>query len=141
MKLFFKILIPIVFVLSACSPQHRLQHLLSSHPELKAPETILIHDTVIIPETKYDTAVSLVKLRDTLFLNKKNFSVQLLTRHDTLFVQGKCKADTIIKIFRVPVEKIRLVKPDRTTAFLGKLPWIVVGLIVIVAALFYFFRR
>jgi hypothetical protein len=141
MKPQYIILFFILLFLASCSPQHRLQHLLTSHPELKVPDTLLVKDTIIIPGTSIDTSVNLVTLKDTVVISKDNLVLQLKTKHDTLFIQGKCKADTVIKTIHVPAEKIRVIKPDRTTAFISKIPWIVIGLITIIAALIFFFRK
>lgn len=141
MKARYKILFLICLILCACSPQHRLQHLLESHPELKAPDTLLVKDTVILPGTSIDTSMSILNLRDTVVISKDNLVLQLKTKHDTLFIQGKCKADTVIKTLNIPVEKIRVIKSDKTASFIAKIPWIVIGLMTIVAALIFFFRK
>ena len=141
MKTILKIILPLFIILSACSPQKRLQHLLVTHPELKNPDTLLIRDTLIQPGCSIDTVVTTKDLRDTVILTKDNLLIRLQTRHDTLVVQGECKADTIVKTLKIPVEKIREIKPDKTASFIAKIPWIVIGLITITAALIYFFRK
>ena len=141
MSTIYKILLFIMLLLSSCSPQQRLQHLLASHPELKASDTLLVKDTLIVPGTSIDTSVNLLNLRDTVVITKDKLVIQLEKKHDTLFIQGKCKADTIIKTLHIATEKIRVIKPDRVSAFIAKIPWIVIGLITIVAALIFFFRK
>ena len=130
-----------MLLISSCSPQRRLQHLLASHPELKDPDTLVIRDTVIEPGTSIDTSISMLNLSDTIVISKDKLIIQLEKKHDTLFIQGKCKADTIIKTLHIATEKIQVIKPDRAAALIAKIPWIVIGLITIVAALIFFFRK
>ena len=127
--------------LTSCSPQRRLQNLLTSHPELKVTDTLLVNDTIIIPGTSIDTSVSLMNLKDTVVISKDNLVIQLQTKRDTLFIQGKCKADTIIKTLNIPVEKIHVIKPDNKASLIAKIPWSVIGLVTIAAALIFFFRK
>jgi len=127
--------------LTSCSPQRRLQNLLTSHPELKAPDTLLVKDTIIVPGTSIDTSMSMLSLNDTVVIRKDNLVIQLQTRHDTLIIHGECKSDTVIKTLNIPVEKIRVIKPDNAASLIAKIPWIVIGLITIVAALIFFFRK
>lgn len=70
MKRFLIIFITfIISLLVACSPQKRLNRIVSNHPELAASSktvTVTIHDTIYIPAVQ-DT----VHIHDTLYLKTK----------------------------------------------------------------------
>ena len=78
-------------------------------------------------------------IRDTVIIEKDRLQIKLSRIHDTLFLTGKCKGDTVYIIRKIPVEKIKIVKPDYLDNFISKLPWIVIGFICMVL-LFVFIR-
>ena len=129
----------LILLLSSCSPQYRLNRLLALHPELKIPDTLFIRDSVIVPQVQVDTILDFKTIRDTVVIQKDRLQIKLSKIHDTLFLTGKCKGDTVYITRKIPVEKIRIVKPDYLDNFISKLPWIVIGLICLVL-LFVFFR-
>jgi len=126
----------------SCTPQRRLEKLLERHPELTTRDTIHVSDTLITPGVTADTSLLLAHLPDTVFIQKDRLRMELVRLHDTLLVSGSCLPDTIIRRLEIPVEKIKLVKPDKTAMLIGKLPWIMAGLIAVTLALTLFiFRR
>ena len=129
----------LILLLSSCSPQYRLNRLIALHPELKTPDTLFIKDSVIIPQIQVDTMLDLKTIRDTIIIQKDRLQIKLSRIHDTLFLSGKCKGDTIYITRRIPVEKIKIVKPDYLDNFISRLPWIVIGLICLIL-LFVFIR-
>ncbi len=129
----------LLLLLASCSPQHRLNRLLALHPELKTPDTLFIKDSVIIPQIQVDTILDFKTIRDTVIIQKDRFQVKLSRIHDTLFLTGKCKGDTVYINRKIPVEKIKIVKPDHFDNFISKLPWIVIGLICLI--LFFVFIK
>jgi hypothetical protein len=129
----------LILLLSSCSPQYRLNRLLARHPELKIPDTLFIRDSVIVPQVQADTMFDLKTIRDTVIIQKDRLQVKLSRIHDTLFLTGKCKGDTVYINRKIPVEKIKIVKPDKLDNFISKLPWIVIGLICLI--LFFLFIR
>jgi len=66
-KLFLLLILASV---TSCSPSARLNRLISHHPELKILDTIVINDTIPIPQLEVDTIVNLNSLHDTLVLQK-----------------------------------------------------------------------
>jgi len=48
--------------------------------------------------------------------------MEIKVKHDTIHLNGKCKADTIYRIRSVPFERIKLVKPDRADAIIEHTP-------------------
>ena len=129
----------LILLLSSCSPQYRLNRLLALHPELKIPDTLFIRDSVIVPQVQVDTILDFKTIRDTVVIQKDRLQIKLSKIHDTLFLTGKCKGDTVYITRKIPVEKIRIVKPDYLNNFISKLPWIVIGLICLI--LFFVFIK
>ncbi|MEI6174933.1 MAG: hypothetical protein WCR01_14375 [Bacteroidota bacterium] len=120
-----------LILITACSPQARLTRLLARHPELTLSDTLTIRDTIIVMPIEADTVISLAELRDTVYLRNEQLEIALQSTANTLFVKGKCKADTVYRTHRITVERIKVIKPDRLDAFIAKIPWLVVGLIVV----------
>jgi hypothetical protein len=118
-------------LLSACSPQRRLERLLERHPELRVQDTLKICDTLRIPGDSADTVLPLGRMRDTIYLEKGRLQILLRKVHDTLVVRGKCKPDTVIIRRQIPVEKIRIVKSSAAFELVRKIPWIVTGFMVV----------
>ena len=130
----YSLLIIIVLILlatsfTACSPQRRLQRLVVHHPELRMADTLLVTDTVFTAAITVDTAIPLTRLTDTVVIARDKLEIKLVKIRDTIHVTGTCKADTIVREVRVPVEKIKLVKAGE--GWLGKVPWIILGVVFI----------
>jgi len=63
-------------------------------------DTVFVRDTVIVPEVHTDTIVSLG--HDTVYINKDRIQIKLVRLPgDSIFVDGKCKQDTMF--IEVPV--------------------------------------
>lgn len=122
-------ILALILLTTSCSPTHRLNRLLALHPELKIPDTILIKDTLTTPQYQTDTVIHIDSIHDTVIVQKDRLEIKLNRIHDTLYIQGKCKADTVIVQHTVPVEKIKVVKADKLDNLIQKIPWIVAGLI------------
>ena len=128
--------VPFVFLVflaigQGCSPQRRLSRLLEHHPELTVTDTVVFRDTVVFPAVQYDTLLLLSRMTDTVVVEKEQLRVKLFRQYDTLYVEGECEPDTIFRENLVPVEKIKVVQPGITDRLMGKLPWLVIGLIVL----------
>ena len=142
MKTIFKItLLLVLSIQTGCSPSARLNRLLTRHPELKIPDTIVINDTMTIPQVEADTIIYIDSIRDTVILQKDRLEITLNRIHDTLYIRGKCKADTVIMNRTIPVEKIKIVKPDKLDNLIAAIPWLISGLITIVVFGFFFLRN
>jgi hypothetical protein len=115
--------------LSGCSPQRRLERLVARHPELRVADTLLIRDTIKLAPVAVDTALPLINLTDTVVIARDRLEIKLFRVHDTIHVLGKCKADTIVRELRIPMERIKLVKADG--GVLSKLVWVLVAVGVI----------
>ncbi|MFH1081437.1 MAG: hypothetical protein V1766_14475 [Pseudomonadota bacterium] len=100
------------------------------------PDTLVIRDTIPIPQVQADTALHIDSLGEPVVMEKERLEVTIVRQRDTLFIRGKCKADTIILERKIPVEKIKLVKSDYTEKLLKNLPWLIIILISIILILF-----
>ena len=76
---------------------------------------------------------------DTVIIQKDRLQIKLSKIHDTLFLTGKCKGDTVYITRKISVEKIKIVKADKVDNLISKLPWLVIGFICLVL-LFVFIR-
>ena len=144
MKRIYKIAFLIILcgiLLVACSPSQRLARLLEHHPELKIPDTLFIKDTVPLPFIQADTSWHIDNLRDTAFLTKDRLEVSLQRLLDTIYLKGKCNADTIYLEHQIPVEKIKLVKKDKIDQLIDQIPWIVSGIIAVALLIIVLFIR
>ncbi len=139
MKPTFSLLL--ILLLSSCSPQYRLNRLIALHPELKTPDTIFIRDSLIVPQVQVDTMFDFKTIRDTVIIQKDRLQIKLSKIHDTLFLTGKCKGDTVYINRKIPVEKIKIVKPDYLDNFISKLPWIVIGLTILILLFIWILKR
>ena len=130
-KMIFLVILCVI-VFASCSPSTRLASLLEHHPELMIPDTLFIQDTIPLPFIQADTSWHIDNLNDTAFLTKDRLEVSLQRLLDTIYLQGKCKADTIYIEYRVPIEKIKLVKQDKLDQLISQIPWIAVGVIAVI---------
>jgi len=131
----------LILILASCSPQRRLSRLLALHPELKTPDTLVLRDTIPIPQIQTDTILRLSTLHDTVTLHKDHLQVKIHRLHDTIYIQSKTLPDTIIKTHRIPIQVIRYVQPDKVDNFISKIPWLVVGIGILVGLVVYLFSR
>jgi hypothetical protein len=118
-----------------CSPSRRLKRLVAHHPELLRADTITFRDTVAVPGVVADTAVLLHVergswdvardtchvVRETVRLERGRLEVLVRRVHDTLFIRGKCKADTVVIRRKIPVTRIVVAEPRK--------PWVLWGVI------------
>ena len=133
MKDFVKLMLLLILCLiTGCSPTYRLNRLLALHPELKVPDTLFIRDSLILPQVQVDTMFDFKTIRDTVVIEKDRLQIKLSRIHDTLFLTGQCKGDTVYITRKIPVEKIKIVKADKIDNLISKLPWIVIGFICLI---------
>ena len=112
-KSIIKSFIEIVFLclllclLFSCTPQRRLNRLLTNHPELLEKDTIVVRDTVVVENYNYDTT-TIIKLHDTTTVIN-NERVILKYYYDTLreviHHDVECLGDTVYIETLVPIEK------------------------------------
>jgi len=121
----------LIFLIAAtgCSPTQRLNRPLALHPELKVSDTIIINEILVTPQVEADTIIHLDSIRDTVVLQKDRMEITLKRIHDTLYIRGKCKSDTVIVHRAIPVEKIKIVRQDKWDNLISRLPWIIGGVV------------
>lgn len=95
-------------VLIGCSPERRLQRLVKRYPHLLAKDTITIRDTFITKEVSKDTVFNLSNSRDTVVIKQDKLTIKYFynRQKDSVYLQGKCDADTVVKVIKVPYDKI-----------------------------------
>ena len=134
-------LILLILLVASCSPQRRLSRLLALHPELKTPDTLVLRDTIPIPQIQTDTILRLSTLHDTVTIHKDHLQVKIHRLRDTIYIQSKTLPDTIFITRRIPVQLIRYVQPDILVNFIGKIPWLIIGLGILVILVIYIIAR
>ena len=99
------ILISLLFI--CCSPQERLNRLITKHPQLLERDTIIVRDTIVEENYNYDTT-TIIRLHDTTTVIN-NERVILKYYYDTLreiiHHEVECLGDTVYIETLVPIEK------------------------------------
>jgi len=126
----------IILLLSSCSPQKRLNRLVKKHPELIKVDTLSVHDTIHTETIKADTVFKdttfLRLLRDTITVVNDRLRINTYHYRDSIFIEGECIGDTIIREIRVPYKYIQPVTKVKTPAYMVI---VLVGLIIILILL------
>ena len=96
-------------------------------------DTISVHDTIIIPTVRKDTIFKF-NVRDTVIVHQKNMTYKYFYRQkdSTVYLDGKCLGDTIIKVIKVPYEKT-IVKVEWLPDWLKWVGGILAVLIIVLA--------
>ena len=101
------ILFLLLYFLFSCTPQRRLNRLLTNHPELLEKDTIIVRDTVVVENYNYDTT-TIIRTHDTTTVIN-NERVVLKYYYDTLreiiHHDVECLGDTVYIETLVPIEK------------------------------------
>ena len=101
------ILFLLLYFLFSCTPQRRLNRLLTNHPELLEKDTIVVRDTVVVQNYNYDTT-TIIRTHDTTTVIN-NERVVLKYYYDTLreiiHHDVECLGDTVYIETLVPIEK------------------------------------
>ena len=101
-------ILSIVFIVS-CSPERKLARLLKKHPELIKSDTIYRLDTVVSSSVTHDTTLSIHKIlssRDTIIFHKDRLTQKIFYHNDSIYIQGECAADTIIREIPIYIDKV-----------------------------------
>ena len=97
----------LLWLLVTCTPQRRLNRLLTNHPELLEKDTIIVKDTVVVENYNYDTT-TIIRTHDTTTVIN-NERVVLKYYYDTLreiiHHDVECLGDTVYIETLVPIEK------------------------------------
>lgn len=137
MRYIILLLIPVLF---ACSPQKRLNRLIKNNPELVKSDTILVKDTLIVDGTSKDTIFQSVVTRDTVTIVRDQLTLKYYSDGKTVYLKGTC--DTVKIIREIPVT-VRTVSPIRevTVYPFWAYPALWVAILYIALTLAYVLRR
>lgn len=123
----------LILLLASCTPQKRLDRLIRRHPELVRVDSVKIVDTVITRDVSVDT-MRVMNTHDTFIVNRDRLTVQVIRHQDSIYVFGKCAADTVVIERNVPVRVVEASTDE------GVLKWLVPVLLVVIM-LMLFARR
>lgn len=134
-----KLFIVIIILLFSCRAEKRIARFLDRHPELKENDTIYFKDTIIREEVRADTVLIWDSIQgDTVVIQKDNLEIKTIIRDQKIYIEGKCKGDTVFIDRKIPFEKIKYIKENPFGRLWKKtlriLPWIL-GLILILIIL------
>lgn len=111
-----KYFIAICIVLVGCAPQKRLNRLIKRHPELVKIDTAIVSDTVHIETIKADTVFKDTTyfrlLRDTITITNDRLTIRQYHTRDSIFIEGECLGDTLIREIKVPYQTVRAVTKE-----------------------------
>jgi len=99
------ILISLLFI--CCSPQERLNRLITKHPQLLQLDTLVVRDTVVVENYNYDTT-TLIRLHDsTIVINNERVILKYYydTLREVIYHEVECLGDTVYTGKIVTVEK------------------------------------
>ena len=100
-------IILISLLLIGCSPQERLNRLMTKFPQLTEMDTIYVKDTVIVENYNYDTT-TLIRTHDTTtVINNEKVILKYFydTLRETIYHDVECVGDTVYTEKLVTVEK------------------------------------
>lgn len=128
-------LVILIIILSSCSAQKRLDRLVKNHPELLQTDTTIVHDTLHTETIKADTIFKDTTyfrlLRDTITVTNDRLTIRQYYHRDSIFIEGECLGDTIIREIAVPYEKVTAVAETKIPFWV----WAIFGLLIILTIL------
>jgi len=104
-----QVLVKIILIclIVGCSPQKRLNRLLTKYPNLTEQDTIVVRDTIMVERYIHDTTTVLEFHDTTTVINNERIILKYF--HDTLTKEihhyVECKGDTVYMEKLVPIEK------------------------------------
>jgi len=129
------VLITLCIVCIGCSPNKRLNRLIKRHPELIQIDTTIVHDTLHTETIKADTVFKDTTyfrlLRDTITVTNDRLTIKQYYHRDSIFIEGECLGDTIIREIPVPYETVKPVTETKTPNYV----WLIVGGLIILCIL------
>ncbi len=122
----------------SCSPEQKLNKLLTTHPSLIKKDSVLVHDTIVIPGAASETTTRMSEgSRDTIHIYHNNISTEYVKQPgDSIWIKTKCPSDTIYKDHFIPVYHYRDCPPDHSKPWYKPffhVPWWVKVLLIISA--------
>ena len=98
----------LLLLLVSCTPQKRLNRLITKHPNLIQLDTLIVRDTIVIESFNYDTVTTFKYSDTTIIVNTEKVLAKYYfdTLRQEIWHQIECKEDTIFYEKLVPVEKV-----------------------------------
>lgn len=98
----------LLLLLVSCTPQKRLNRLITKHPNLIQLDTLIVRDTIVINSYNYDTITNFKYSDTTIIVNTEKVLAKYYfdTLRQEIWHQIECKEDTIFYEKLVPVEKV-----------------------------------
>ena len=98
----------LILLLVSCSPQKRLNRLITKNPDLIQLDTLIVRDTIVIESFNYDTITTFKYSDTTIIVNTEKVLAKYYfdTLRQEIWHQIECKEDTIFYEKLVPVEKV-----------------------------------
>ena len=108
-KSIFKVFIQVVLLslLFSCSPQERLNRLLTRHPQPLERDTLVVIDSVIVENYVRDTTTIIQTHDTTTVINNERVVLKYFydTLREVIHHEVKCLGDTVYVETLVPIEK------------------------------------
>jgi hypothetical protein len=104
-KVFIQIVLIVCII--GCSPQERLNRLITKHPQLLHLDTLVVKDTVVVENYNYDTT-TLIRLHDsTIVINNERVILKYYydTLREVIYHDVECLGDTVYTEKLITVEK------------------------------------
>lgn len=98
----------LILLLVSCSPQKRLNRLISKNPDLIQLDTLIVRDTIVIESFNYDTVTTFKYSDTTIIVNTEKVLARYYydTLRQEIWHEIECKEDTIFYEKLVTVEKV-----------------------------------
>jgi len=98
----------LILLLVSCSPQKRLNRLITKHPNLIQLDTLIVRDTIVIESFNYDTVTTFKYSDTTIIVNTEKVLARYYydTLRQEIWHEIECKEDTIFYEKLVTVEKV-----------------------------------
>jgi len=100
-------IILVSLLIIGCSPQKRLNRLITKFPQLTETDTIIVRDTVVVESYNYDTT-TIIRLHDTtVVVNNERVVLKYFydTLRETIYHDIDCIGDTVYTEKLITVEK------------------------------------
>lgn len=108
MQKIFIIILLVLFV--SCDPAKRISRIVKRHPELVKVDTVWKKDTIISKVVQHDSLFHFYQ-PDTVYIKEGKLTVKYIFNKDsTVYIQGKCDADTVFKYYPVQVNSLTVAK-------------------------------
>ena len=113
--------------------ERKIEKLTIKYPQLIKKDTIIDTINSYIPEYKFDTTF-VNNSSDTIYIDNERLSIKYVRVGDTVYLDAKCKADTITNVVRVPYDRIVIRKQtfiESAYKFIKSIWWILLIVVVI----------